>query len=347
MILSILLSNLVLFSSLPLSLAATAEQWAERSIYQIMTDRFALTNGSTSHQCDILRYCGGTWKGITSKLDYIQSMGFTAIQISPVVKNFPENTAYGEAFHGYWPQDWYALNENFGTSDDLKELSRELHSRDMYLMVDVVINDMAIPIKGDMTAETVIDYSKFNPFNDSKYYHPWCNLTSYFDIPVAQKCWLGSSVVALPDLDTESPLVASMINTWITSLVSNYSIDGLRIDAAKHVSDSFLQSFVKAAGVFTFGEVFNVEVKDVCRYQEFMEGMPNFPTYFPLVEAFANGNMLGLGEMVGRMQKECKNVTHMGTFAENHDLPRFPSINPDLDVRQERFSPYPVPLLIS
>jgi alpha-amylase len=331
MILPSLVPSIALLSFGRLAEAAAASEWASRSIYQVMTDRFAVTNGSDP-ECDLLKYCGGTWAGLRNKLDYIQGMGFTAIQISPVVKNFPEDTVYGEAFHGYWPQDWYALNENFGTADDLKDLAKELHDRDMYLMVDVVINDMAVTIKEDMTPDTVIDYSKFNPFNDAKYYHPWCNLTSYFDIPVAQKCWLGSSVVALPDLDTENPVVESMINDWIKELVSNYSIDGLRIDAAKHVNDEFLHSFVKAAGVFTFGEVYNVDVKDVCRYQDFMDGVPNFPVYFPLIEAFANGNMFGLGDMVKSVPGECKNISYLGTFAENHDLPRFASLNPDLTV---------------
>ena len=45
------------------------------------------------------RYCGGTYKGVINKLDYIQNMGFDAIWISPIVANVG-NTSYGEAFHG-------------------------------------------------------------------------------------------------------------------------------------------------------------------------------------------------------------------------------------------------------
>lgn len=70
------------------------------------------------------QYCGGTWQGIIDKvsflspsrqaggaltsktqLDYIQGMGFTAIWITPVTKQLPQDTAYGEAYHGYWQQD--------------------------------------------------------------------------------------------------------------------------------------------------------------------------------------------------------------------------------------------------
>lgn len=62
-----------------------AAEWKKRSIYQILTDRFA-TSGPEDPDIDISRrqYCGGTWQGIISKLDYIQGMGFDAIWISPV-----------------------------------------------------------------------------------------------------------------------------------------------------------------------------------------------------------------------------------------------------------------------
>lgn len=63
--------------------AKTAAEWREASIYQVLTDRFATTDG-TSPNCDISNYCGGTWKGIENKLDYIQGMGFDAVWISPV-----------------------------------------------------------------------------------------------------------------------------------------------------------------------------------------------------------------------------------------------------------------------
>lgn len=53
----------------------------------ILTDRFFRTDGSTNPCNDLRKYCGGTWKGITSQLDYIQGMGFDAIWISPVVDN--------------------------------------------------------------------------------------------------------------------------------------------------------------------------------------------------------------------------------------------------------------------
>ena len=198
-------------------------------------------------------------------------------------------------------------------------------------MVDVVVNNMAQAIDGSMPNQQ-IDYSKLQPFNDEKYYHKYCNITDFDNDQIAQQCWLGVTNVALPDLDTESQEVTDMIGTWITGLVANYSIDGLRIDAAKHVNNEFLPQFVKAAGVFTFGEVYSGVVENVCKYQteNLIAGLANFPVYFPLKMAFTAGNMRALSEMISDVGKGCKDTSVLGTFAENHDLPRFASLIPDL-----------------
>ena len=70
-----------------------AEEWKSRSIYKILTDRFAVARGEDVNvnedgdgEIDISSrpYCGGTWTGVIEKLDYIQGMGFDAVWISPV-----------------------------------------------------------------------------------------------------------------------------------------------------------------------------------------------------------------------------------------------------------------------
>lgn len=124
--------------------AATLDDWRTRTIYQVLTDRFARSDGSTTASCNVVDglYCGGSWKGIADKLDYIQGMNFDAIWISPVVAQLNETTSDGEAYTSYWAQDLYALNSNFGTADDLRELVAEVHRRGMYLMLDIVVNHM-------------------------------------------------------------------------------------------------------------------------------------------------------------------------------------------------------------
>jgi alpha-amylase len=61
--------------------ALTPAEWRSQSIYQLLTDRFARTDGSTTATCvtgDQV-YCGGSWQGVIDMLDYIQGMGFTAV----------------------------------------------------------------------------------------------------------------------------------------------------------------------------------------------------------------------------------------------------------------------------
>jgi alpha-amylase len=77
------------------------------------------------------------------------------------VENLAGNSADGEAYHGYWAQNIYEINSNFGVASDLVALSAALHARGMYLMVDVVANHI-----GYLGCGTCVDYSVFTPFNE-------------------------------------------------------------------------------------------------------------------------------------------------------------------------------------
>jgi alpha-amylase len=61
-------------------------------------------------------------------------MGFDAIWISPIVTNTPNG------YHGYWMQDLYGFNPKFGSKADLQALIQACHSRNMFVMLDVVGN---------------------------------------------------------------------------------------------------------------------------------------------------------------------------------------------------------------
>ena len=81
MILSWLFRLAIFSSSLGGATAASSTDWSSRSIYQIVTDRYGLSNGSTIAPCNPSEgvYCGGTWQGIIKNLDYIQQLGFDAV----------------------------------------------------------------------------------------------------------------------------------------------------------------------------------------------------------------------------------------------------------------------------
>ena len=80
------------------------------------------------------------------RLQYIQSLGFTAVWISPANKNYDgPRTPYGDPYHGSWVTDISKLNDKFGTAGDLKALFKALHDRKMLLLVDIVIDHGAPP----------------------------------------------------------------------------------------------------------------------------------------------------------------------------------------------------------
>lgn len=74
-------------AALPAALAADAEAWKSRNIYFVLTDRIARSSSDTGGDAcgNLGSYCGGTFQGLQSKLDYIQGMGFDAIWLTPVV----------------------------------------------------------------------------------------------------------------------------------------------------------------------------------------------------------------------------------------------------------------------
>ena len=152
----IILLYLSAYASISFVESATVEQWKDKVVYQILTDRFD-TNPTTLTPCeDLTDYCGGTFKGIFNRLDYIKGLGVDAIWISPVITNVDGG------YHGYWAKNLYTINENFGTEDDLAELIKGAHDRELLVMVDVVTNHMG---------ERMEDIPQVVPFNDTAHYH--------------------------------------------------------------------------------------------------------------------------------------------------------------------------------
>lgn len=194
-------------------------------------------------------------------------------------------------------------------------------------MVDVVPNHM-----GSVSTRANVDYSQLRPFNQRSYYHNPCDIDYNNDTSIKQ-CWIGSNTVSLPDLRTEDSTVQNMWNTWIRQLVSNYSIDGLRIDTAYQINQGFWAGFQAAAGgIHTLGEVWHDSPSVVCPYQNYLHGLMNYPTYYWITQAFqsTSGSISNLVNGINTMKGGvCRDITLMGSFLENHDNNRFPSITSD------------------
>ena len=314
------------------SLQASPTDWRSRSIYQIVTDRFALTNGSETTPCDasLGNYCGGSWKGITNQLDYVENMGFDAIWISPITKQLEQRTGDNESYHGYWQQDLYTVNEHFGSPQDLVELSQELHERAMFLMIDMVVGQMAWP-----GAYDTVDYSVFVPFNQQSSFHPFCSASEAGDNQTAvEDCWLGDSAVSLPDLRTEDNGTAQVLYDFVSDTIKNYTADGIRIDSVINLNSQFLPGLTTAAGVYAIGEVLQGNTTAACGYQDLLDGFLDYPLYFPLTRVFQDpySTMSEFLDEILLLQSSCKTPSLLGTFSENHDNPRFASYTEDMSL---------------
>ncbi|KAJ6568868.1 GH13 alpha-amylase precursor [Mycena capillaripes] len=333
-----LLSFLALLSSLILVtpvFAASAADWSTKSIYQLVTDRFAMSNDSST-PCDtsLRTYCGGSWAGLTTHLDYIQEMGFDAVWISPIVANV-DNTAYGDGYHGYWSRDIDTLNPRFGTSEDLKALSAALHTRGMYLMLDVVINHYAgIPTNTTSSSDFSFDFSTLQPFGTQADFHPQCFITDYMNQTDVEQCWLGDARLPLPDVDTEDPAVVATLTKWIRDTVEEYDVDGVRLDTVKHIRRDFWTGFSASAGVFTLGEVLTDDPPYAASYLGAVDGVFDYPKWYRLTAAFASpaGNLSALQAspaLTSLAPGSAQTPFVTAAFLENHDQPRFPAYTAD------------------
>mmetsp|Transcript_4104 Transcript_4104/g.8743 ORF Transcript_4104/g.8743 Transcript_4104/m.8743 type:complete len:1294 (+) Transcript_4104:27-3908(+) len=220
-----------------------AAQWKRRTIYQLLTDRFALAGEDREtcgdqQECTFGGFCGGTFRGIEDHLDYIQGMGFDAIWLSPVVQNTPCG------YHGYWMQNLSAIEHHFGTAQDLERLSKATHDRGIALMIDAIFNHMGPTFH----YEHNLTYDMFFPFNDPAYFHGmpqyWEHLDGQdgdMDQHQREVGWLGSGESQLPDLAQENPFVESKLFEWIHDTVVRYGVDGLRLDAVPYVNKTFFQ----------------------------------------------------------------------------------------------------------
>ncbi|KZF21659.1 glycoside hydrolase family 13 protein [Xylona heveae TC161] len=194
-------------------------------------------------------------------------------------------------------------------------------------MVDVVTNHFGAP----GPAESV-DYTQFNPFNSPSYFHPICFINDYSNQTQVEVCDIGTDAYPLPDVNTTQAGVRTAWQNWIQYMVSTYSIDGIRIDSVKNVEKDFWQPFNKAAGVYAVGEVSDGNVDYVCPYTSVLDGVLDYPSYWQATNFFSNPSATS-ANFVGEfnyMKQECKDMTTLGPFSENHDQARFASHTSDL-----------------
>jgi len=256
--------------------------WEAANVYFLLTDRF--NNGDTSNDVNFDRtkeagklrgFEGGDIKGIIKKLKegYFTKLGINAIWMTPIVEQIhggtDEGTGVTYGFHGYWTKDWTKIDPNFGTKEDVKELVQLAHEKGIRVLLDAVINHI-----GPVTAKDPVWPSDWVRTD------PQC---TYKDLETTIPCTL---VKNLPDVKTESNKAVELpphlvekwkaegrydeevaelnaffertghpraprfyIIKWLTDYISEFGIDGYRVDTVKHVEDTVWQEFKKECDV--------------------------------------------------------------------------------------------------
>jgi alpha-amylase len=189
-------------------------------------------------------------------------------------------------------------------------------------MVDVVANHMG---KGD------ISVNKPAPLNEQSAYHAACSSEiDYTNQTSVEMC----EIAGLPDINTQSPEVRTMFQTWIKWLVTEYSFDGVRIDTVKHVEKEFWKSFSDAAGVYCIGEVWDGSPDYLAEYADTMPGLLDYAVFYPVNKFYqqTGGSAQNIVDMHDTITALFPDPTALGTFIDNHDNPRWLSEQGDISL---------------
>ncbi len=311
--------------------------WKAANVYFLLTDRFH--NGDTSNDVNFNRtketavlrgFEGGDLKGITEKINegYFNDLGINAIWMTPIVEQIhggtDEGTGFTYGYHGYWAKDWTTIDPNFGTPDDLKELVDSAHKNGIRILLDAVINHT-----GPVTEIDTVWPSEWVRTS------PKCEFTTYEN---TTKCTL---VENLPDIKTESDAAVELppqlvekwksegryeeevaeldeffkntelpraprfyIMKWLSDYITDYGIDGYRIDTVKHTEETVWQEFrtvcdaafaeykssnpdkvLDNSGFYLVGEVYNYGISSG---QDFNIGDRNVNYYENALDALIN-----------------------------------------------------------
>lgn len=196
--------------------------WHDKVAYQIYPKSFLDSNGDGI----------GDLRGIISKLDYLKDLGVDIIWLSPIYKSpFIDQ--------GYDISDYYSIAEEFGTMEEFDELLAEAKKRNMYIIMDLVINHCSD--KHEWFQKALADpdgeYADYFYFRKGKDGNPPSNYRSYFGgncwepVPGTDKYYFHMFAKEQPDLNWENPTLRKklydMINWWLEKGLAGFRIDAI------------------------------------------------------------------------------------------------------------------------
>jgi glycosidase len=179
-------------------------------------------------------YHGGDLAGLKAKLDYLESLGVTAVWMTPVFKNKPVQGSGADisaGYHGYWITDFTQIDPHLGSNQELADLIADAHSRGMKVFFDIITNHTADVIQyqgGDSTYRNKTAYpytdADGNVFDDAEYagtdtFPPLDPTTSFPYVPTIPQ---GEESVKIPNWLNEEIYYHNRGNSTFTGENSLY-----------------------------------------------------------------------------------------------------------------------------
>lgn len=226
-------------------------------IYLITPDRFA--NGNPGNDVDTTllekgvdrtndygRH-GGDIQGIIQHLDYIHEMGFTAVWPCPLLINDMPRASY----HGYAITDFYKVDPRFGTLEEYKALSSELHKKGMKLIMDQVENHCGVehwwmqdlPFKDWINQEEA--YKNKEPLFNSNHMRT-VNQDLYASQKDKDEMSQGWFVPSMPDMNQQNPFMAKYLIQNSIWWVETLQLGGIRQDTYPYPDKDFMSDWAGA-----------------------------------------------------------------------------------------------------
>ena len=288
-------------------------------------------------------------QGVIDKLDYLKDMGVTAVWLTPLFEQVEALFIEQAAIHGYWIKDFKRLNPRFIAKGDNPSINQtqeskdtvfdklvyELHQRNMKLVLDIVCNHSNPDFSGKK-GELYDDGVKIADFNDDKdnWYHHYGEVQNWEDEWQVQNCELSGLATFNENNIAYRNYIKSAIKKWL-----DRGVDALRVDTVKHMPIWFWQEFnadilTHRPDVFIFGEWIYSDPRNE-RSVEFVNesGMSilDFGLCVAIREVLGKGAEAGfsLVQDVLDLDYHYYGATELITFIDNHDMPRFQSLNPD------------------
>lgn len=208
-------------------------EWLNNAVfYQVFIDRFdkaskkdeSYINASWGDLPTPKSFFGGDLDGICKHLDYIQSLGVTALYLNPIFKS-PSN-------HKYDIIDYYEIDEMFGGKEAFKRLVKACHERGIKIMLDAVFNHVS---EGFYPFGQVMEHGR-----GSDYFN-WFVIDGDKISPDRDNYDCFAACKYMPKLNTNNPKVQSYLIDIAKYYITEYDIDGWRLDVADEVAHDFWQ----------------------------------------------------------------------------------------------------------